>query len=153
MRAVDVGVRQQDRLAVAELLRIEVLADPGAEGGDDRPDLLVAQHLVGAGLLDVQDLSAERQDRLEPAVAAVLRRAAGRVPLDDDELRLLGIALLAVRELARQREAIERALPEHEVTGLAGGLTRAERGEALLDDPSRVARVLLKVLPEGVVDR
>ena len=36
-----------------------------------------AQHLVEARALDVEDLAAQRQDRLEFAVAALLGRAAG----------------------------------------------------------------------------
>ena len=54
-----------DDLAVAQLLDVEVVrADAGAERGDDRLDLLVVEHLVEARLLDVQDLAAQRQDRL-----------------------------------------------------------------------------------------
>ena len=60
------------------------------------------QHLVEARPLDVQDLAAQRQDRLVLAVAALLGRAAGGVALDDEQLGLGGIALLAVGELARQ---------------------------------------------------
>src|SRR4029077_6098459 len=102
--AVDVRVGEQDRLAVAELRDVEVVADAGTERGDDRLDLLVPEHLVGAGLLDVEDLAAEREDRLEPAIAAALRRTAGGIALDQDDLGLLGVALLAVGELARKGE-------------------------------------------------
>ena len=101
MRAVDVRVGEQDRLAVAQLFRVEVIADARAERDDERLDLLVREHLVGACLLDVQDLAAKWEDRLEAPVAAGLRVAAGRDALDDDELALLGVALLAVGELSR----------------------------------------------------
>jgi hypothetical protein len=37
----------------------------------------VGEHLVGAGLLDVEDLAAERKNRLEAAVAAFLGGATG----------------------------------------------------------------------------
>src|SRR5580658_4116041 len=64
--AVDVGVGHQDDLAVAELGGVEViLADTAAEGGDHGADFFVAQHLVVAGLLHVEDLSLEGQDGLE----------------------------------------------------------------------------------------
>src|SRR6266550_1348199 len=99
MRAVDVRVAEQDRLAIPQLLHVEVIADARAERGDQRLYLFVAEHLVGAGLLDVQDLALQRQDRLRTAVATALRAAAGRGALDDEELALLGVALLAVCEL------------------------------------------------------
>ena len=86
--AVDVGVGQHDDLVVADLGDVEVLGQAGADGGDQRLDLGVLQHLVDAGPLDVQDLAPDGQDGLGPRVAGVLGRAAGRVPLDDEQLAL-----------------------------------------------------------------
>ena len=86
VRAVDVGVGHHDDLVVPDLGRVEVLGDPGAERRDERPDLGGREHLVEPRLLDVQDLAAQREDRLELAVAALLRAAAGAVALDDEEL-------------------------------------------------------------------
>ena len=83
---VDVGVGHQDDLVIAQLLDVELVVDAGAQRGDERLDLVVLQHPVDAGLLDVEDLAADRQDRLDPRVAALLGRAAGRVALDDEEL-------------------------------------------------------------------
>ena len=125
---------------------------PGPEGDDQRPDVLAREHLVEPRLLDVEDLAAQRQDRLEPAVAALLGRATGRVALDEVELAARGIAFLAVGELARERHAVERALADDEVAGLAGGLASAGRGQALLDDPAAVGGVLVEVLAEAVGD-
>ena len=108
--AVDVGVGHQHDLVVAQLGDVEVVVHAGAERGDQRLHLVVLQHLVDAGLLDVEDLAADRQDRLEPRVAAALGRAAGGVALDDEELALLGVGRLAVGELAGQA-ARTRAAP------------------------------------------
>ena len=99
--AVDVGVGHDDDPVVAQLREVEALADPGAEGDDQRPDVLAREDLVEAGLLDVEELAAQRQDGLEAAVATLLGRAAGRVALDDVELAPGRVALLAVGELAR----------------------------------------------------
>ena len=72
VRAVDVGIGHDHDLAVAQLRDVElVLTDPGAQRGDDRADLLVAQHLVEARLLDVEDLAAQRQDRLETTISSL----------------------------------------------------------------------------------
>ena len=126
---------------------------PAPERDDQRPHVLAGDDLVEAGLLDVQDLAAERQDRLEAPVAALLGRAAGGVALDDEQLAARRIALLAVGELAGQGQAVERALADDEVAGLAGGLAGARGRQALLDDPAAVAGVLLEVLREAVRDR
>ena len=89
------------------------------------------EHLVDARAFDVEDFAAQRQDRLDASVAALLGRAAGRVALDDEQFAARGVAFLAIGELARQRAGIERALAPHQVLGLArrlagsGGLDRA----------------------------
>jgi hypothetical protein len=88
--AVDVGVGHDDDPVVAQLREVEALADAGAERDDQRPDVLAREDLVEPGLLDVEQLPAQRQDRLESPVAALLGRATGRVALDDVELALAG---------------------------------------------------------------
>jgi hypothetical protein len=61
VRAVDVRVGHDDDAVVPELLDVEVFdADAAAERRDERADLVGAQHLVEAGLLDVEDLALER---------------------------------------------------------------------------------------------
>src|SRR5580704_16694174 len=70
--AVDVGIGQQDHLVVADLLDVELLGQPRADGRDERLDLCVLQHLVDARALDVENLAADRQDRLRHGVARVL---------------------------------------------------------------------------------
>ncbi len=58
VRTVHVRVRHDDDLVVAQLGDVEiVLADTGAERGDQAADFLVPQHLVVARLLHVEDLS------------------------------------------------------------------------------------------------
>src|SRR6266511_841219 len=97
-----------DQLVVPGVLEVELLvAHAGPDCGDQRLDLDVLKHLVDAALLDVDDLAAKRQDRLSVAVAGLLRRAAGRVALDDEELCQRGIANRAVGELPRQRRVLE----------------------------------------------
>ena len=85
-------------------------------------------------------------------VAALLGRAAGAVTLDDEELGLRRIALLAVGQLARQRRRIERALALHHLARLAGGFARPRRQHGLLDDLLGLARVLLEEAAELLVD-
>ena len=127
-------------------------ADAAAERRDHRLDLVAAEHLVEARLLDVQDLALDRQDRLEAPVASLLGRSAGRLPFDDVDLALCGIALLAVGELARQRAAVERALAAHQIARLARRLAGPRRIDRLADDALGDGRVLLEIGAELVVD-
>ena len=53
----------------------------------------MAQHLVVAGLLHVQDLALERQNRLEPAIASLLGGSACALTLDEVKLAAFWIAL------------------------------------------------------------
>jgi hypothetical protein len=107
VRAVDVGVGHDDDLVIPRLLELELVLDAAPDRGDDRPDLLVREHLVDAGLLDVDDLAAQRQNRLEGAVAAALRRAAGGLPFDEIELAERGIRKRAVVQFSGQHADLE----------------------------------------------
>src|SRR6185295_12568453 len=97
-------------------------------------------------------LALERQDRLEAAIASLLRRPAGRFTLDDVELALRGIALLAVGQLARQRTAVERAFAPDQIARLPRRLAGARGVDRLADDAARDRRVLLEVGAQLVVE-
>src|SRR5260221_405100 len=81
----------------------------------------------GPGPLDIEDLAAQRQDRLVLAVAALLGRAAGGIALDDEDLGLGGVALLAIGELAGQRGEVQRALSPRQLARLARRLAGRRR--------------------------
>ena len=151
MGAVHVGVGHDDDLVVAQLVQVEVIAaDAGAQGGDQRADFVGRQHAVETGALHVQDLAAQGQDGLEGPVAALLGRAAGRIALDDEQLRLGRVALLAVGQLAGQGGHVQRPLAPGQLARLAGGLARDGGVDDLLDDVARLARMLLEPLAQPV---
>ncbi len=153
MTAVDVGVGQQDDLVVTNLGHVEVGLDAGADRRDQRLDLGVLQDFVRAGLLDVQDLAANRQDRLDARVARVLGRSPGRVAFDDEELALARLVRRAVDELARQAGAVEGALSTREVARLTRRLTRARGLHRLGDDLAALFGVLFEPVGELLVGR
>ena len=153
VRAVDVGVRHDDDLVVAQLRQIEILlTDAGAERRDDGADLGRGEHLVEPGALDVQDLAAQGQDRLEAPVAPLLGRAAGRITLDEKQLAELGVALLAVRKLAREVRDVEHALAAREIARLARRLARDRGLDHLGKHRLGLARALLEPLAELLGD-
>ena len=146
MRAVHVCIGHDDDLAVAALREVKLLADARAERRDHRADLGIGKDLVEACLLHVEDLAAQREDRLEPSVASLLCRAACRVALDDVDLALVGILDGAVRELAGEAGDLERVLAARQLTCLACRLAGARRHECLVEHLFRDGGVLLEVL-------
>ena len=84
VRAVDIGIRHDHDLVIAELVVVLLFADARTERGDERGQLGRAEHAIEADLLDVQDLAAEREDCLVLRVTALLGRAACGFTLDDE---------------------------------------------------------------------
>ena len=64
MRTVDIGIRHDDYLAVAELGDIEILSYAAAERLNYRDYRGVGVHLVESTLFDVENLASQRQYRL-----------------------------------------------------------------------------------------
>ena len=145
MRAVDVGVGHDNNAMVAELAQVHVLAEAGAECGDERSQLFVGEHLLQPRLFDVEDLALERQDRLESPVAPLLGGAAGGVTLDDVELTVLRVTVGAVSQLAGEAGAVEQPLARDQVARLASGVAGAGGHDALFDDAAAFGGVLRQV--------
>ena len=151
--AVHVCVGHQNHFVVAQLAGIEIVfADAGTERRDDAADFLVAEHLVVAGLFDVQDFALERQDGLVAAVAAALGRASGRLTLDKKQFAAGRIAFLAIGELARQSAGIERRFAAGKLASLARGFAGARRVNALADNFSRDRGMLVEIFSELFID-
>ena len=123
MGTVHVRIRHDDDLTVAELIDVKFLANAAADGLDDGEEGGVAVDLVQAGLLHVQHLTAQRQDGLEAGVSARLGGAACGVSLHQVQLGELGVALVAVRQLAGQGGALRQGGAAAGLSGLSGGLT------------------------------
>src|SRR6185437_12377055 len=152
VRSVHICVGHDDDPVVAQLLEIELIADVRADRGDDRLDLRIREDFVDPVLLGVDHLAAQGQDRLKGAVPGVDGGAAGRVALDEVELGGRWIVDRAVRELARERHAVERALTAGQLARLAGRLARIPRRDRLVDDLLRLGRVFLEELGQLDVD-
>ena len=152
VRAVHVGVGHDDHPAVAELGDVELVTDPALQRGDQRPDLLEAEHLVQPGLLDVQQLPAQGQDRLDAVVATTLGAASRRVALHDEQLGVLAL-LRAVGELVGHSRGVQGALALDQFTGPPGGLPGLGRQHRAGADLPGVRGVLLQPGSEALGDR
>ena len=142
MRAVDVGIRHDDDLAVAEFCGIEGIADAAAERLDDRGQRLVAVDLFNARFFDVEHLAAQGQDRLETAVSAVLGGAACRIALDQIQLGKRSVLALTVGKFAGERGMF--GLFPRRFPRFARRLARDRRRQDLVDDHARVGGIFFK---------
>ena len=105
-----------------------------------------------AHALDVQDLAAQGQDRLDVSATAVLGRTACRVALYDEELGQLGIALRAVGEFAGQARGLQQRLAAGRLTRLAGSVAGLARLLGFLDDLACLLGVLLEIVGQALGD-
>src|SRR5918998_3010676 len=142
---VHIGVGHDDDLVVTGLIDVEALSDTCPYGADHRLYLDVGEDLVDVGLLDVEDLAPEGQYGLEVPVPPLLGRAASTVSLDDVELAARGVLGGAIRELARERRALEVALADG-VAHLSRRLARPRGLQGLVDDRLGLAGALLEEL-------
>ena len=146
--AVHVGIRHADDAVIAQLLDIKIVAHAAAERRNHRLDFVVGQHAVKARLFDVQNLAAQRQNRLEVAVAAHLRAAACGIALDEEDFALAGVALGAVRQFARQARAFQHRLAAGQVARLARRLARAGSGQTAIQNQLGDLRVLFQIIAQ-----
>src|SRR5690606_20814801 len=149
MAAVYVRGGHDDDTPVAQIFDVEIFADARAERTDQRLDFVVIQHLVEAGAFSVQNLTAQRENRLEMAVTPLLGRTTCRVTLDDEDFRAFAV-FGAVRQFAGKGGAFEQAwTTPHQIAGFTRRFTRTHTDHALLDNAPRVTWVQLKELVEG----
>ena len=153
MRPVDVGVGHDDDAVIAQLVDVVfVLAEAGSQRRDERDDFLRADQLLEPGALDIEDLAAERKDRLELAVASLLGGPSRRIALDQIQLAQRGIALLAVGELAWQAHAVQHALAARKFARLARCFAGTRGIDDLAADDSRIGGIFEQELVELAAD-
>ncbi len=152
MGAVDIGIGHDDDPLVAEVFLTIFVACAAAQRLDQVGDLLVGHQLVAAGAADIEDLAAQRQDRLVRAVSRLLGRAAGRVTFDDEEFGTLGRVLGAIRELARQAQLAHRALAV-DFLFLATPQTLLGALDHPIQQLGRLVGIVSEIVIEGIAER
>ena len=75
-------------------------ADACAKRQNQRADFIAAEHLVEAGLFDIEDFALEREDSLEFPIATLFGRTTGGISLDDEQLTQRRIFFGTVGQLA-----------------------------------------------------
>ena len=161
MGTVDIGIGHDDHFVITDLAEVERFriffgSKRDTEGGEDVTYLFGLEHLMLHRFLDVQDLTAKRQDSLVYTVTSGLRRTACRVSLDEEELALSRILGHTVREFTGQTTTAERRFAENGLTCVTGSDTCLRSQDDLLHDLLRIVRMLLQVvlqrLANGRVD-
>src|SRR5262249_39561659 len=153
VRAVYVSIGHEDDFSVAQLEGIKILfADAGSQRSDHSADFFMAQHLVVAGLLHVEDLAFQRQNCLKAAIAALLGGASGGFTFDQKQLAAAWIALRAISEFARQASTIQCAFASSKVAGFARRFTCPCSFDGFVDNPSRYGGILFEEGAQTLID-
>ena len=72
MAAINISIgHDDDACRSADVGDIKVIANAGAQGRDQRFDLVIAQDLIQTGAFGIEDLAAQGQNGLEMTVAAL----------------------------------------------------------------------------------
>src|SRR5262249_16103515 len=151
--AVHVGIGKDHDLAIPAIGDVLVFADVDTDSGNDAANLGVVEHLLDPSLLDVYRFAAEGENGLVHAVAAALGGLAGRVALDQKQLRLVAVAASAVHQLAGQAAGVKDALAIFErLLGLGGGLAGLGSQDHLFHDLLGILGVFLQILAQGFID-
>ena len=152
MGAVNVGIRHDDNLVVAELFEVKFVADTGTQRGDDRHELVVAVNTVDTRLLHIQHFTPERKNRLDSSVSAALGGAACGVTLDDEDFGFAAVARLAVSQLAGQLRGFERRLSADALSRLSSRFTRSGGSEGLFKNCLGDGGIFLQIDHQLVAD-
>ena len=164
MTPINVRICHDHNLVIAQLLNVKIplnnltsriairaTPNPRANRRDHRLHFLVLQHLLQPGLLRVDQLSTQRQDRLIVPISSHLRGSTRRVTFDNKQLGLRRIPLRTVRQLARQSTAAHRILPDRRPRPLSR-LTRFRRDDHLRDHLLRRHRILIKETHQPLIN-
>ena len=97
---IGVRVREDDEPPVAQPAHVERPAEAAAERRHQVRQLLVLEDLRQRHPFGVHHLATQWKDGLPGTITALLGRAAGRIALDDEKLRLLPALARAVAQFA-----------------------------------------------------
>src|SRR5262245_37414583 len=141
--SIDIRVGHYDDSVVAKIRDLEVISpDSAAKCRDQGANLRGREHLVETRLLDVQNLALEGKDRLGSPIATLFCGSAGRVTLDQKQLREGRILLLAIGQLPWKTRKVQSTLAPSHLARLAGGFTRASCLNNFRHDGARILRAL-----------
>jgi hypothetical protein len=148
VQTVGVGVGEDADLAVAQLAHVGGTRID-ADGHGNVVHFLAGQHFAAVDFPGVEDLAAQRQDRLELLVPRLLGRTTGGVTLDQEQLGTHRVLPGAVGQLAGQRRALGDALALDLLAGLeaAAGVVDGQLGQLHAQ-----LRVGVEPQAEGVLD-
>ena len=82
MWTVNIGVRHNDNAAIAQIIKLEIIARFDPKRQRQIGQFLIAGQLFGWGAGDIQYFTTERKNRLCFAIARLFCLAAGRVSLN-----------------------------------------------------------------------
>ena len=144
VRTVHIGVGHDDNSTVPKFADVEIFADTTLQRLDQGSDFLEAEDLIEPCFFDIQEFSAEGEDRLIDVVSATLGAAARGVTFDQEDFGLFDIVTGAVGELVGHAARVEGAFSLDQLAGFASGFTRLCRQRRFQGDLFCFARMFFE---------
>src|SRR5579864_599509 len=152
MRTVDIGIGHHDDALIAQLVFLIAIARAAAERKGEVRELLIGAQPVARRRGDIEDLAAQRKDRLGLALACLLGRAAGAVAFDEKNLRAFGIRAAAIGKLAGQSQ-LARGGFALEIALLLAARAILRALDDGIEQGARALRVFRKPMVEAILER
>ena len=156
MRPVDVSIRHDDDLVVANLLKFESsflisISNTGTDRSDHGLNFLILESTMKPGLLHVDHLTSKRQNRLSRPVATGLGRTPSGITLHNENFGFFWIALRAISEFSGKTATGQNRFPDC-LTSLPRGLTSAGSIDRFIDHCFGEIRILVEIILETLVN-
>ena len=110
MRAVNICIGHHNNLVITRLRNIKTCARSCSNNLNDCSALFVREHLSKTCFLNVQNLTAYWQKRLESRVSCSFCSTKRRIALNDEKFCNIVVSRLAIRKLRRHRSRLKRIL-------------------------------------------
>ena len=141
MGTINIGIGHDDDLVVAQLVRVAFIHDAAAECRDHGANFVVFKGTGLTRLLDIENLSSQRQNCLVMGISSLLRRASCGVTLDDIDFADARILARAIRQLSRQRTDFKSALAPRGFACLLGRNPRLRSNHDLFNNGLGLIRI------------
>ena len=151
MSTVDIGIGHDDNLVVAQLLqiygfRIFLRSNRNSQGLKDHLDFFTFKYPMHHGFLHVQNLSAQRQNRLKTPVPSLFSRSTRRVSLYQKNLTLCRIVIRTVSQLTRQSGSAQYRFTLYQLPGFPGSMTGRSSKDHFIHNGFCLLGMLLQII-------
>ena len=152
MCPVYIGIRHNDNFVIAKLRDIKILMDACSKCSNHGANLRIAVDSVQSCLLNIQNFSPKRKNRLRSSVTCGFCGTPCRVSLYDKYFTVFRIFIRAVCKLSWQRKAIQGCFSSGQFSGLSCRFSGSLRNYGFFNNNFSDIRMLLQINTKLLTD-